>query len=115
MVEPTPPTIVVMTNANIPPEHVNDVLLGIEEEGMPHELSHGDSINPLVLAHQAANRSRLGIGIGIALDYIVVTTPQLPEGRPYLATLCTRGDAIRRAAGANAARLVKRVPLLALT
>ncbi|HET7723427.1 MAG TPA: glycerol dehydratase reactivase beta/small subunit family protein, partial [Propionibacteriaceae bacterium] len=60
---------------------------------------------------EASHESRLGIGIGIGLDFVVLTTEKLPTDRPYLADVLNRSDSSDRRAGSNAARLVKRMPL----
>jgi hypothetical protein len=44
----------------------------------------------------------------VALEYAVVTTEKLPEGRPYIAAVLGEAD---RIVGSNAARIVKRIPL----
>ena len=105
------PTIRLRANDRLTDELFAEVLHGIEEEGVPVEVTRHAELNPLVLAHQASLESRLGIGIGVSLDYVVITTEKLPEGRPYLAASLHRDPRIDRAAGANAARLVKRMPL----
>jgi hypothetical protein len=105
------PTIRLRLYEGIPESRIADVLHGVEEEGVPVEVSLHSERNPLVLAHEASLESRLGIGIGISLDFVVITTEKLPEQRPYLVENLNRAQASDRAAGANAARLVKRVPL----
>jgi hypothetical protein len=105
------PTIRLRLNEGIPDTRIAEVLHGIEEEGVPVEVTRHSEQNPLVLAHEASLESRLGIGIGVSLDFVVITTEKLPEARPYLVENLNRGDASDRAAGANAARLVKRMPL----
>ncbi|MDI9628363.1 MAG: glycerol dehydratase reactivase beta/small subunit family protein [Acidobacteriota bacterium] len=107
----SPPSIRLHANSAISEQQLAEVLLGIEEEGIPVEIERFDELNPLVLAHQAAISSRLGIGIGMALDYAVITTEKLPEARPYLTTWLNTDADIDRAIGANAARMVKRTPL----
>lgn len=79
------PTIRLRANDRLTDELFAEVLHGIEEEGVPVEVTRHAELNPLVLAHQASLESRLGIGIGVSLDYVVITTEKLPEGRPYLA------------------------------
>ncbi|MFT4109807.1 glycerol dehydratase reactivase beta/small subunit family protein [Propionicimonas sp.] len=113
--KPDRPTIRLRLNERIPEPRVAEVLHGIEEEGVPVEVSRHAELNPLVLAHEAAVESRLGIGIGVSLEFVVITTEKLPQGRPYLVENLNRGEASDRAAGANAARLVKRMPLTDLT
>jgi hypothetical protein len=105
------PTIRLRLNDDIPDVRIAEVLHGVEEEGVPVEVTRHAERNPLVLAHDASLESRLGIGIGISLDFVVITTEKLPAGRPYLVENLNRAEASDRAAGANAARLVKRMPL----
>ncbi len=105
------PTIRLRLNDQVPEAQVAEVLHGIEEEGVPVELTRHAERNPLILAHEASVESRLGVGIGISLNFVVITTEKLPESRPYLVEHLNHGEASDRAAGANAARLVKRMPL----
>jgi len=105
------PTILIRLNDRVDEARIAEVLLGVEEEGVPVELTRHDELNPLALAHEASLESRLGIGIGISLDYIVVTTEKLPAAKPYLVEVLNRSDCTDRAAGGNASRLVKRMPL----
>ncbi len=108
----TPPSIRIRVHNDVPGDDLMPLLLGIEEEGVPVELTRHDEMNPLKLAHGAALESRLGIGIGVALDYVVITTEKLPEDRPYIARFLA--DADGRIFGGTAARVVKRLPLRAL-
>jgi hypothetical protein len=105
------PSIRLRLNDRVDQARVAEVLHGVEEEGVPVELTRHAELNPLLLAHEASLESRLGIGIGVSLDYVVVTTEKLPADRPYLAAVLNRSDTSDRTAGANAARLVKRMPL----
>lgn len=113
MVRDTPPSILIRVHNDISGDDLMPLLLGIEEEGVPVEVSRHDELNPLRLAHAAAIESRLGIGIGVALDYVVITTEKLPEDEPYIARLLADVDG--RLFGGNAARVVKRVPLRSVT
>ena len=105
------PTIRLRLNNRIDEARVAEVLHGIEEEGVPVEVTRHDQLNPLILAHEASLESRLGIGIGISLDHVVITTEKLPADQPYLVAVLNASPTIDRRAGANAARLVKRMPL----
>lgn len=109
----TPPSILIRVHDDVPGDDLMPLLLGIEEEGVPVEVSRHDELNPLRLAHAAAIESRLGIGIGVALEYVVITTEKLPEDQPYIARLLADVDG--RLFGGNAARVVKRVPLRSVT
>ncbi|MFV0430409.1 MAG: glycerol dehydratase reactivase beta/small subunit family protein [Arachnia sp.] len=105
------PTIKLRVNHRIPAESIQFILLGMEEEGIPSEVARHDDLNPLDLAHEASLESRLGVGIGVSLDWVVITTDKLPAERPYLVGNLNASPDEDRVAGTNAARLVKRVPL----
>lgn len=107
----SPPSILLHSHVAVPESSLVPLLLGIEEEGVPVEVHRFEELNPLPLAHDAAVSSRLGIGLGVALDYVVITTDKLPEGRPYIARFFGKDPEDDRVVGANAARLVKRIPL----
>ncbi len=109
--KPTPPAILCHVNARVPEPALMSLLLGIEEEGVPVEVHRFDELNPLTLAHEAAVSSRLGIGLGVSLDYVVTTTEKLDEGRPYIAQFLGECPEQDRVIGSNAARIVKRIPL----
>lgn len=108
------PTIGVYVHTDITDEAIADIRYGIEEEGVPDRVVRLEQLNPLELAHEAALSSRLGVGIGISLEYAVITTEKLPSGKPYMATILNGDPLHDRAVGINAARLVKRVPLIPL-
>lgn len=108
------PTIHLNAHRNVDNAQIRSVLLGMEEEGVPFVVNRVDELNPLVLAHDAAVSSPLGVGVGLALDYAVVTTNKLFEHRPYLVTWLGVTTTNDRHIGANAARLVKQAPLIAL-
>ncbi|WP_052460096.1 glycerol dehydratase reactivase beta/small subunit family protein [Tessaracoccus massiliensis] len=105
------PSIGLHVHRAVTDAQLRHLLLGIEEEGVPVELTRHDELNPLVLAQGAATESRLGIGIGVSLDYAVTTTEKLPEQRPYVAQWFNRDQLLDRIIGSNAARIVKRIPL----
>ena len=105
------PTIRLRLNDRVEESRIAEVLHGIEEEGVPVEVTRHEQLNPLLLAHEASLESRLGIGIGISLDHLVITTEKLPADHPYLVAVLNQSPTIDRRAGANAARLVKRMPL----
>lgn len=106
------PTVKVWVHDSVTDSALRHILLGAEEEGVPVEVERKDELNPLTLAHRASRESVLGVGMGVALDYVVITTEKLPENRPYIARYLNAGDSSDRTLGANAARIVKRLPLL---
>lgn len=105
------PSIVVATHDSVTDRNLREILLGIEEEGVPFRLQRSTELNPLALAHSASLESRLGVGIGVSLDFVVITTEKLPEERPYIANILNHNAATDRTLGASAARIVKRLPL----
>ena len=57
------PTINLAVHEGVGDEQLTQVLLGIEEEGVPSRVERLSELNPLVLAHRAATSSLLGIGL----------------------------------------------------
>ena len=51
----------------VPHDILTEVLLGIEEEGLPYSLVEKDSDDAMYLAYKAAEASHLGVGLGISL------------------------------------------------
>lgn len=88
---------------------VTQVLLGIEEEGLPYSLEEKDNNDGVELAYKAAEVSHLGVGIGIG-DSIVLHYIKLKESTPLFSVPLQDDENTLRAIGANAARLVKRMP-----
>lgn len=105
------PTILVLVNDRLLPSQLDELRYGIEEEGIPHSVRFTPELDPLALAHAAAVESRLGVGIGVSLEWAVVTTEKLPPARPYLVQPLNHSRARDRTLGTNAARIVKRMPL----
>lgn len=109
------PTIVVICPLQTP--LLREVLAGIEEEGVPYSatvLSVVESPLPdaVTLAHRAAQRSSLDVGVGIdASGYICVHHTKRAEADPIELSNANveAGDA--RRFGHNAARVVVGVPL----
>ncbi len=92
---------------------VRQVLLGLEEESVPAEVVEWEQGRTAEeLAHEAAARSPLGVGVGIGKDaWVVVHHRRLRKSSPLFRVhgrTCP-ADMVRDA-GHNAARLVKGVP-----
>lgn len=89
---------------------VEQVCLGIEEEGIPYIVEYIDNPKSAVhLAYKAAESSRLGVGIGIA-DGVVLHYIKLLEDQPLYNIESVRDTKFLRTLGTNAARLVKGSP-----
>ena len=99
------PTIVIAVTGECS-EQWRDVLLGIEEEGIPFVLqpqTDGDLVHH---AWQAAQRSPLQVGIACDRERLIVHYAATP-----LFSLMYHQDRLdRRNTGNNAARLVKGIP-----
>jgi len=87
----------------------NDVLLGIEEEGIPYDIQPMDISDVLELAAQASKSSRVGVGIGISKEGIVLQYEKLDKMTPIFRIKIYQTDLYRKI-GSNAARLVKKMP-----
>lgn len=86
-----------------------NILLGIEEEGIPFDVQEVHESNCLELAHKASLESRLGVGIGISKEGIVLQYEKLDKAAPLFKIKLYQKD-LFRSLGANAARLVKKMP-----
>ncbi|MFH5800434.1 glycerol dehydratase reactivase beta/small subunit family protein [Haladaptatus sp. CMAA 1911] len=86
---------------------------GIEEEGVPWYVESMQRDDLLMVAHVAADDSRLGIGVAIGdgnPSRIILQHERLPAKQP-LFDLPSPTLAQARLLGANSARLAKRTPL----
>ena len=86
-----------------------NILLGIEEEGIPYDVQEVHESNCLELAYKASLESRLGVGIGISKEGIVLQYEKLDKAAPLFKIKLYQKD-LFRSLGANAARLVKKMP-----
>lgn len=91
---------------------IKKVKEGLEEEGVPWEEKQIKG-NAQYLAKQAAQDSRLGIGIGLLSDgTCLLQHRRMPMGNPIMKVLAG-ADIMEnyRVLGSNAARLAKNMPL----
>lgn len=95
--------------------HLQCVLWGLEEEGIPAEVAPASRESAVGLGKQGAQMSPLNVGIGVngVEGLVVLHHRDLPPGQP-LFRLPTRevSPMELRRLGANAARLVKGEPLI---
>ena len=80
------------------------VLLGIEEEGIPYDVQAEHCSSVLELAHNASLNSRLGV---------VLQHEKLDKAAPLFKIKLYQTELFRKI-GANAARLVKKMPFKVL-
>ena len=110
-VEMERPTIkVFVTSDHGRKETLRQLVFGIEEEGIPCEVSVEDFPNADSLAYQASQQSRLGVGLGLDRDTLVLQFSKLKESEPLFQISARSPEWDVRAMGANAARLVKKLP-----
>lgn len=92
------------------PSFFNQLLYGIEEEGIPFILREKEQESAVELGFQAALDSRLDVGIGIGKDKeMVLHYAKLEKDHPLFRTT-SENAYCQNVLGANAARLVKGVP-----
>lgn len=94
---------------NINENDIKEILWGIEEEGIPYEISPVNNENAVDNGYKASIESSLGVGIGVDKDIIVLHYNRLNQDRP-LFTISRNSDSNKiRSLGANAARLVTKI------
>ncbi|XBS71912.1 glycerol dehydratase reactivase beta/small subunit family protein [Acerihabitans sp. KWT182] len=108
------PAVLVLADGAAERQGWRQLLLGLEEEGIPYVINDTDhqDLPPAARAHLAATVSPLAVGIAVGAEDLVVHAPHLPVGQPLfvLEHYPDRPlDDIRRL-GCNAARLVKGLP-----
>jgi Dehydratase medium subunit len=64
----------------------------------------------VLLAHEAAQESRLDVGVALGVEAVVVHHAKLPERSPAQVVPAEAGTAGWRGAGRSAARIVKGLP-----
>lgn len=90
-------------------DSLKEICAGIEEEGVLYEIISKDAMDFDVLCFESANDSVLGTGIGIVGVKTALALRSLPKGR-YVFSIEEPTKSQSRNLGANAARVVKRMP-----
>ena len=102
------PSILILSRGEADPAWISEICAGVEEEGVPFDrytVEMGTDANEI--ASNAAERSALGAGIGVAGSTAAFTLRSLTEGGPLFSAE-TNGSGFRLL-GSNAARAVKGV------
>ncbi|WP_423188508.1 glycerol dehydratase reactivase beta/small subunit family protein [Alkalibacterium sp. f15] len=90
---------------------LNEVLWGIEEEGIPVYVRESKHKTAQVQSYHAALASALGVGVGFGKDNMIsLHSSKLEQDKPLLTVGCDEALYNMRNIGANAARLVKGIP-----
>lgn len=91
-------------------KEIEQVLYGMEEEGIPYDLSSISRGSAIEVGYKASLESPLGVGIGVDLSNIVLHFNKLEENNPIFIINLNSSSDIKRSLGANAARLVTKMP-----
>lgn len=106
----TKPTVHVLCSPDTPKESFLQLLYGLEEEGIPCETWTKTDGDARLLAWKGSQASRLGVGVGMDGQTAVLHISKLAQDSP-LYQIPVRSLEKARILGANAARLVKKLPL----
>ena len=109
-IEMTKPNVHILCSPDASDTTLRQVLYGLEEEGIPWESGTKEGADALALAWEAAQASRLEVGIGVDRQSVVLHFSKLEREQP-LFRIPARSIGQARVLGANAARLVKKMPL----
>lgn len=96
---------------------LREVLAGIEEEGIPYKIdkSSYEGVSEEDDVYNSSVKSRLGIGIGLFKNRIILHYDKLRVNEPIFDINLKSNDKNKaRAIGCNAARLYKQVPFKTL-
>ena len=108
-VETQRPEIIISLQKTVDEEELNEVLFGIEEEGIPYSIIRNDNIPAVEAAYAAALKSKLSVGIGCS-DKEVVVHQKILKPEKFLFKVSdyrSKSPESKRTLGSNAARLVK--------
>lgn len=99
----------------IPEDAIGHILLGLEEEGIPAKVKVSPSGSAEIIAKQAADGSRLNVGIGVdgKEQVVVLHHRDLPSEKPLFSLSAEEFQETQMwRLGLNTARLVKGNPLI---
>ena len=109
-IEMTKPNVRVLMSPDASPAALRQLTYGMEEEGIPWEDGPKEGMDALALSWEAAQASRLEVGLGLNRQFVVLHYSKLSQDQPLYRVPARQIDQVR-ALGANAARLVKKLPL----
>lgn len=110
--EAVKPTIKLYLGGILDESTIRPILLGMEEEGVPCEIERQDNQDALLLSIDACSSSVLGVGVGLSPKEAILHFNKLPDESPLFRVPASAGEEALRTLGANAARLVKKVPFI---
>ena len=90
---------------------LKQLLAGIEEEGIPYEVNTVNCLELFKITHKAALYSRMGVGVGINGNRVMLHYSKLKSDKPIFDVNLNRYiKETARSIGNNAARLYKIMP-----
>ncbi len=89
---------------------INHIVFGLEEEGIPFELSPQDEVSDIKLSYNASLNSKVEVGIGVNSSLISLHYRKLDANKPLFTIKFDDEIENLRKLGTNAARLVKGIP-----
>lgn len=107
----TKPTILIYRTADTDMTYLQDLLFGMEEEGIPFTVTEASGNDAGVLADRASHESALAVGIGCTTKAVVLSYKNLPPQQFIYRLQPYKGQRESlRILGSNAARLAKGNP-----
>ena len=92
-------------------EYIKEIAYGIEEEGIPYEITEENFYDITEKAYEISQNSRLAVGIAVNSEEAVIHFSKLDADKPlFVISLYEVGREKLRACGSNAARLIKGIP-----
>ena len=92
-------------------QYIKEIAYGIEEEGIPYEITEENFYDITEKAFEISQNSRLAVGIAIDSEKAVIHFSKLRTDKPLFVVSLQETDAAKlRAYGSNAARLIKGIP-----
>lgn len=92
--------------------NLEEIMFGIEEEGLLYTVKELDEARGEILGNSAASTSKLGVGIGVGRDQIVLSYEKLPAEKPIFSCSLDSSKEKLRVLGMNGARLIKGEPFI---
>lgn len=106
------PSVAIYCSLGVEKQYIEEILWGIEEEGIPFIIKNKDLDNAKELANLASKDSKLSVGIGVnKRGDVALTIDKLRVEEPLFFINLEEGNTCLRSLGANGARLVKGMPL----
>ncbi len=91
---------------------LEEILYGIEEEGLPWGITESQEKDAKVLGYAASQSSKLGVGIGVGVDGVTLCHDKLEQYKPLFSYSLSSSRRDFRMLGMNGAKLIKGEPFV---